>query len=235
MSPEHSFRKRWVPAAPFSITTTTAGWTSTWSTAGRAISSSPSKPLRNALYKNNRDGTFTDVTEKAGVAGGTFGMGVAVGDYDNDGWPDIFVTAYGRAHSLSQQRRRHVHRRDREGGRGRARAGRPAPSGSITTTTACSISSSAASSITGWTSASARAATTRLGTLLSTAFRTSSSRRRASCYHNNGDGTFTRGQAGHGYRASARQRPSASSPPISTTTAAWICLSPTTPCRTFCS
>jgi enediyne biosynthesis protein E4 len=56
----------------------------------------PSKPIRNALYKNNRNGTFTDVTERAGVAGGTFGMGVAVGDYDNDGWPDIFVTAYGR-------------------------------------------------------------------------------------------------------------------------------------------
>ena len=56
----------------------------------------PSKPIRNALYKNNRDGTFTDVTEKAGVSGGTFGMGVAVGDYDNDGWPDLFVTAYGR-------------------------------------------------------------------------------------------------------------------------------------------
>ncbi len=55
----------------------------------------PEKPLRNALYKNNRDGTFTDVTEKAGVAGGTFGMGVAVGDYDNDGCADLFVTAYG--------------------------------------------------------------------------------------------------------------------------------------------
>jgi hypothetical protein len=55
----------------------------------------PGKPVRNALYKNNRDGTFTDVTAKAGVAGGTFGMGVAVGDYDNDGWPDLFVTAYG--------------------------------------------------------------------------------------------------------------------------------------------
>jgi len=56
----------------------------------------PPKPLRNALYKNNRDGTFTDVTAKAGVAGeSAFGMGVAVGDYDNDGWPDIFVTAYG--------------------------------------------------------------------------------------------------------------------------------------------
>jgi enediyne biosynthesis protein E4 len=55
----------------------------------------PQKPLRNALYRNNRDGTFTDVTEEAGVAGGTFGMGVAVGDFDNDGWPDLFVTAYG--------------------------------------------------------------------------------------------------------------------------------------------
>src|SRR5579859_3179311 len=55
----------------------------------------PARPLRNALYKNNRDGTFTDVTEKAGVQGGTFGMGVAVGDYNNDGWPDIFVTSYG--------------------------------------------------------------------------------------------------------------------------------------------
>jgi enediyne biosynthesis protein E4 len=56
----------------------------------------PARPLKNALYRNNRDGTFTDVTDKAGVAGGTFGMGVAVGDYDNDGHPDILVTAYGR-------------------------------------------------------------------------------------------------------------------------------------------
>ena len=56
----------------------------------------PSKPIRNALYKNNRDGTFTDVSEKAGVCGGTFGMGVAVGDFDNDGWPDLLVTAYGK-------------------------------------------------------------------------------------------------------------------------------------------
>src|ERR1017187_5059853 len=56
----------------------------------------PQKPIGNALYKNNRDGTFTDVTEKAGVAGNTFGMGVAAGDYNNDGFPDLFVTAYGR-------------------------------------------------------------------------------------------------------------------------------------------
>ena len=56
----------------------------------------PNPPLRNALYHNNRDGTFTDVTEKAGVAGGGYGMGVAVGDYDRDGWPDLYVTQYGR-------------------------------------------------------------------------------------------------------------------------------------------
>ena len=57
----------------------------------------PNPPLRNALYHNNRDGTFTDVTEKAGVAGGGYGMGVAVGDYDGDGWPDLCLTQYGRS------------------------------------------------------------------------------------------------------------------------------------------
>jgi hypothetical protein len=57
----------------------------------------PSQPLRNALYRNNRDGTFTDVTEKAGVAGGGYGMGVAVGDYNADGFPDLYVTQYGRS------------------------------------------------------------------------------------------------------------------------------------------
>ena len=57
----------------------------------------PKKPLRSALYRNNGDGTFADVTVKAGVeAEGLFGMGVAVGDYDNDGFPDLFVLGYGR-------------------------------------------------------------------------------------------------------------------------------------------
>ncbi len=64
--------------------------------SGPADFYSPKTPLRNALYRNNRDGTFTDVTENAGVPGGTFGMGAAVGDYDNDGHPDLFVTAYGK-------------------------------------------------------------------------------------------------------------------------------------------
>ncbi|MEO8660078.1 MAG: CRTAC1 family protein [Bryobacteraceae bacterium] len=50
----------------------------------------------NRLYHNNGDGTFTDVTEKAGVRGHSYGMGVTVGDYDNDGNADLYVTNYGR-------------------------------------------------------------------------------------------------------------------------------------------
>ena len=58
----------------------------------------PPHPLRSALFRNNGDGTFTDVTEKAGVGGeGHYGQGVAVGDFDNDGYPDLYVTGYGRA------------------------------------------------------------------------------------------------------------------------------------------
>jgi len=57
----------------------------------------PKEPLRCALYRNNGDGTFADVTMQAGVsAEGLFGMGMAVGDYDNDGFPDLLVLGYGR-------------------------------------------------------------------------------------------------------------------------------------------
>ena len=48
------------------------------------------------LFRNNRDGTFTDVTAKAGVAHSGWGQGVCIGDYDNDGWEDLFVTYYGK-------------------------------------------------------------------------------------------------------------------------------------------
>ena len=53
----------------------------------------------NRLYRQNKDGSFTDVTEPAGLANagdGNYGMGVAVGDYDNDGFPDLYVTSYGK-------------------------------------------------------------------------------------------------------------------------------------------
>lgn len=65
--------------------------------SGKCDFFAPNPPLRNALYRNNRDGTFTDVTEKAGVSGGGYGQGVAVGDYNGDGFPDIYVTQYGRS------------------------------------------------------------------------------------------------------------------------------------------
>jgi enediyne biosynthesis protein E4 len=65
--------------------------------SGTADFYTPTTPLKNALYKNNRDGTFTDVTDRAGVAGGhSFAMGCAAGDYDNDGYTDVLVTAYGQ-------------------------------------------------------------------------------------------------------------------------------------------
>jgi len=50
----------------------------------------------NALYRNNGDGTFTDVSDKAGVPGTGYGLGCAWGDYDNDRFPDLYVTQYGR-------------------------------------------------------------------------------------------------------------------------------------------
>jgi hypothetical protein len=54
------------------------------------------EPPHAALFHNNHDGTFTDVTQKAGVSNDRWGFGVAVGDYDNDGWPDIYVTNFGK-------------------------------------------------------------------------------------------------------------------------------------------
>src|SRR6266852_24282 len=51
---------------------------------------------RAALFHNNGDGTFTDVTDKAGVGNYRWGMGVAVGDYNNDGCPDLYVTNFGK-------------------------------------------------------------------------------------------------------------------------------------------
>ncbi len=55
----------------------------------------------NWLYRNNGNGTFTDVTEKAGVRGTGFGMGVAAADYDNDGWVDLYVTCVNHQSALS--------------------------------------------------------------------------------------------------------------------------------------
>jgi hypothetical protein len=61
-----------------------------------AALSGQEKPPHAMLLHNNHDGTFTDVTDKAGVANERWGFGVAVADYDNDGWPDIYVSNFGK-------------------------------------------------------------------------------------------------------------------------------------------
>src|SRR5215467_998252 len=50
---------------------------------------------RHRLYRNNKDGTFTDVTAKSGIGVSGFGMGACSADYDNDGWPDLYITSFG--------------------------------------------------------------------------------------------------------------------------------------------
>jgi hypothetical protein len=58
--------------------------------------SGKASPPHAALFHNNHDGTFTDVAQQAGVTNERWGFGVAVGDYDNDGWPDLYVTNFGK-------------------------------------------------------------------------------------------------------------------------------------------
>jgi hypothetical protein len=75
------------------------GWPDIFLVNGTDWPGHASKHSTPKLYHNNRDGTFTDVTHKAGLdAVEMFGMGVAVGDFDNDGYDDLFVTAYGQSH-----------------------------------------------------------------------------------------------------------------------------------------
>ena len=74
------------------------GWQDIFLVNGMNWPGHPGRVTTSALYHNNRDGTFTDVTRKAGLAVPMYGMGVAVADYDNDGHDDLFVTAYGQNH-----------------------------------------------------------------------------------------------------------------------------------------
>jgi hypothetical protein len=71
------------------------GWQDIYFVNGRDLYDR-SIPVRNALYRNSGDGTFSDVTDKAGVPGTGYGLGCVWGDYDNDGFPDLYVTQYGR-------------------------------------------------------------------------------------------------------------------------------------------
>lgn len=96
MSPSHYLPETLGPGVAF-LDYDNDGWMDIYLVnSGKCDFYQPQKPVRNALYRNNRDGSFTDVTEEAGVAGGTFGMGVAAADFDNDGYTDLLVTAYGR-------------------------------------------------------------------------------------------------------------------------------------------
>jgi enediyne biosynthesis protein E4 len=73
------------------------GWPDIFIVNGTTLEGFPAdKAPTNHLYHNNHDGTFTDVTEKAGLVATGWGQGVCVGDYDNDGWEDLYVTYYGK-------------------------------------------------------------------------------------------------------------------------------------------
>jgi hypothetical protein len=74
------------------------GWLDIYMVNGSTFDALAGKapPPHAALFHNNHDGTFTDVAAQAGVINDRWGFGVTVGDYDNDGWPDIFVANYGK-------------------------------------------------------------------------------------------------------------------------------------------
>jgi hypothetical protein len=72
------------------------GWTDIYFTNAPTVQmATKGETSKGALYHNNHDGTFTDVTDRAGISTPCFAMGGAVGDYNNDGWPDIYVTCLG--------------------------------------------------------------------------------------------------------------------------------------------
>jgi hypothetical protein len=73
------------------------GWPDIFIVNGTTLEGFPEgKAPTNHLYRNNHDGTFTDVTVKAGLSATGWGQGVCVGDYDNDGWEDLYITYYGK-------------------------------------------------------------------------------------------------------------------------------------------
>ena len=72
------------------------GWMDIFLVSGGPKDAFTGAPSTNHLYRNNHDGTFSDVTEKAGLVQHGWAQGVSVGDYNGDGWPDLFVTYYGK-------------------------------------------------------------------------------------------------------------------------------------------
>ena len=101
-------------------------------------------PPHAALFHNNHDGTFTDVAAKAGVTNDRWGFGVAIADYDNDGWPDIFVSNWGKNRLYHNNHDGTFTDVAEKAGVALddPLRGTPAPPGATTTATAGSISSS---------------------------------------------------------------------------------------------
>src|SRR6202042_496522 len=96
-----AFGKKWLPetmgpGVAF-IDYDNDGWQDILLVNGSDFPGHATKHTTMALYHNNRNGTFTDVTKQAGLAVEMFGMGVGVGDFNNDGYDDIFVTAIGQS------------------------------------------------------------------------------------------------------------------------------------------
>ena len=176
-----------IRAARSSTTTPTAGRTSCSSTAWTGpVTSRERSTLR--LYRNNRNGTFTDVTKRAGLDVELYGMGVAVGDYNNDGFPDLFITCVGQNRLFRNTGKGtfvDVTRRQRPRQAVRPSARRRCGSTSIAT--ACSTCSSA-------TTSSGRPTTTcsAASTAKQKSYCTPEAYRGDTCwlFHNRGNGTF---------------------------------------------
>lgn len=97
-SPEKKFILETVGSGVALLDYDNDGWLDIYLVNGSTFDALSGKatPPHAALFHNNHDGTFTDVAAKAGVTNDRWGFGVAIGDYDNDGWPDIYVSNYGK-------------------------------------------------------------------------------------------------------------------------------------------
>jgi hypothetical protein len=97
-TPEKSFILETVGSGVGLLDYDNDGWLDIYLVNGSTYDAQSGKatPPHAALFHNNHDGTFTDVTQAAGVGNDRWGFGVAIADYDNDGWPDIYVTNFGK-------------------------------------------------------------------------------------------------------------------------------------------